>query len=120
MAFAARRDVVGVAGEVFAGDNTDAFGGALGLNAASAGGWAEVQLFPTERLSLAGGVGVDDIRDSRRFVLPRRQNLSAYGNIAFSLTPEMRASFEYRRLRTVAGSAGRTNHHFDWVLIHTF
>jgi hypothetical protein len=118
--FAARRDVIGVAGEVFTGENTDAFGGALGLNAPSVGGWAELQLFPSQRLSLAGGVGIDDIRDSRRFVLPRRQNLSGYGNIVFSLTPEMRASFEYRRLRTTMGSIGRTNHHFDWVLIHTF
>ena len=118
--FAARRDVIGVAGEVFVGDNVDAFGGALGLNARGAGGWSEVQWFPSARLSLATGVGLDDIRDSRRFVLPRRQNRSAYGSIVFSLTPEVQASFEYRSLRTLAGSTGRTNHHFDWVLVHTF
>jgi hypothetical protein len=118
--FAARRNVIGVAGELFAGDNTDAFGGALGLNARSAGGWTELQLFPTDRLSLTTGVGVDDIRDRRRFVLPRRQNMSGYGSISFSLTPEVKASFEYRGLRTRSGNTGRTNHHFDWVLVHTF
>ena len=31
--FAARRDVIGVAGELFAADNADAFGGAIGLDA---------------------------------------------------------------------------------------
>ena len=118
--FAARRDRVGVAGELFVGDNIDAFGGGLGLNARSAGGWTEVQLFPSDRVSLTTGVGLDDLRDSRRFILPRRQNRSAYGSIRFSLTPEVQASFEYRNLRTLAGDTGSTNHHFDWVLVHTF
>jgi hypothetical protein len=118
--FAARRDFVGVAGELFAGENTDAFGGALGLDARSRGGWGELQLFPSDHVSLTTGVGLDDIRDSRRFVLPRRQNRSAYSSIIVSLTPEVQASFEYRWLRTLAGSLGRSNHHFDWVLIHKF
>src|SRR5262245_35919518 len=118
--FAARRDVIGVAGEFFTGDNIDAFGGALGLNARSAGGWGELQLFPTTRLSFATGVGVDDLRNANRFSLARRQNQSAYGNVMFSLTPEVQASFEYRWLKTFAGSVSRPNHHFDWVLVHRF
>jgi hypothetical protein len=118
--FAARRDFIGVAGELFLGDNTDAFGGAVGQNARSAGGWAELQLFPASRVSLTAGVGVDDLRDSRRATLPRQENRSAYSGILFSFTPEIRASFEYRALRTVAGSIPRTNHHFDWVLVHEF
>jgi hypothetical protein len=118
--FAARRDVVGVAGELFIGDNMDAFGGALGLNARSAGGWAEVQLFPARRTSFTAGAGLDDIRDDRRSMLPRQQNRSAYGNVVFAFTPEFRASFEYRGLRTLTGAARQTNHHFDWVLVHEF
>ena len=54
--FAARRDVVGVAGELFVGDNADAFGGATGLDARSAGGWGELQLFPSSRVSFTAGV----------------------------------------------------------------
>ena len=118
--FAARREVIGVAGELFLGDNTDAFGGAVGLNARSAGGWAELQLFPASRVSFTTGFGLDDIRDSRRATLPRQQNRSAYSGLRFSFTPEVRASFEYRALRTVATGIGRTNHHFDWVLVHDF
>jgi hypothetical protein len=118
--FAGRRDVVGVAGEVFAGVNADSFGGALGLDARSAGGWGEVQVFPSNHLSLAVGFGVDDIRDARRFTLPRRRNQSAYGNLIISLTPEVQTSFEYRQLRTSAGAVNRLNHHFDWVFVHKF
>jgi hypothetical protein len=118
--FAARRDLVGVAGEVFVGDNADAFGGALGLDARSAGGWTELQLFPSNRISLTTGIGVDAIQGNQRFTLPRRQNRGAYGSIIFSLTPDVRASFEYRGLETLTGSAAHTNHHFSWVLAHDF
>jgi hypothetical protein len=118
--FAARRDLFGVAGELFVGDNIDAFGGGLGLDARSAGGWSELQIFPSTRLSFTAGGGVDDIRGSQRFVLPRRQNRSAYGNVIFSLTPEVQASFEYRWLNTRAGNVNRPNHHFDWVLLYKF
>jgi hypothetical protein len=118
--FAARRDVIGVAGELFVGDNADAFGGAVGLNARSAGGWAELQVFPAARVSFNTGFGLDDIRDGRRATLPRQNNRSAYGNVRFSFTPEVRASFEYRALRTVVANVARTNHHFDWVLVHDF
>jgi hypothetical protein len=118
--FAARRDLIGVAGELFVGDNIDAFGGALGLDARGAGGWSELQLFPSDRVSLTAGGGIDDIRESTRFALSRRQNRSAYGSVIFSLTPEVQASFEYKWLRTLAGNTSRPNHHFDWVLIHKF
>jgi len=118
--FAARRDLVGVAGEVFAADNADAFGGALGLDARSAGGWTELQLFPSNRISLTAGIGLDAIQGDRRFSLPRRQNRTGYGSIIFSVTPDVRASFEYRGLETVTGNATHTNHHFSWVLAHAF
>jgi hypothetical protein len=118
--FAARRDVIGVAGELFVADNADAFGGATGLDAPSAGGWSELQLFPSDRVSFTAGLGVDRVSGSRRFTLARGENRSAYANVIFSLTPEVQASFEYRWLRTLAGSAERPNHHFDWVLVHKF
>ncbi|MGH9347933.1 MAG: hypothetical protein ACRD26_11795 [Vicinamibacterales bacterium] len=117
--FGARLGALGVAGELFVGDNIDAFGGALGLDARSAGGWAEVQVLPTPRLSLHAGAGVDDIGDLP--LVARRRNRSAYGNVIFSLTPEVQASFEYRWLATLPpGAAERRNHHLDWVLAYKF
>jgi hypothetical protein len=118
--FAARRDMFGVAGEAFIGDNVDAFGGALGLDARSAGGWAELQLFPTERLSFTAGFGLDDIRDRARSTLPRQSNKSSYGNVMFSFTPEVQASFEYRWLRTLSLAGPQSNHHVDGVLVYKF
>jgi hypothetical protein len=111
----------GVAGEVFVGDNIDAFGGALGLDARAAGGWAELQLIPTARLSFQAGGGIDDVTDGRRAVLIRRRNRSAYGNVIVSLTPELQASFEYRWLATLPlATSEQRNHHFDWVLAYKF
>jgi hypothetical protein len=120
--FSVRRDVIGGAGEVFFGRNIDAFGGAVGLDALeTAGGWAEVQVYPSNRLTLVGGGGVDDVRGPQPASLARRRNSSAYGNVIFTLTPEVQASFEYRRLLTTPGSgADRRNHHFDWTLAYKF
>jgi hypothetical protein len=118
--FAARRDVIGVAGELFAGENADVFGGATGLDARSAGGWSELQLFPVGRVSVTAGYGVDRVRGSRQLTLARRQNRTAYSSVTFSLSPEVQASFEYRWLETLAGTTERPNHHFDWVLVHRF
>jgi len=118
--FAARRDAIGVAGEIFVGDNADAFGGATGLDARSGGGWGELQLFPTSRVAFNAGGGVDRLRGIRRLTLARGENRTAFGNVIVSLSPEVQASFEYRWLRTLAGTTERPNHHFDWVLIHKF
>jgi hypothetical protein len=119
--FLFRVDRIGIAGEAFVGDNIDAFGGALGLDARAAGGWGELQLFPGSRVSFNLGGGVDQVTDDRRALLVRRLNRSAYGNMIFALTPEIDASFEYRWLGTSPGTGDeRRNHHFDWVLAYKF
>ena len=61
-----RRDWVGFSGEAFVGDNIDAFGGALGLDRRASGGWGELRLFPSDRLSINLGAGLDDIRRADR------------------------------------------------------
>ena len=63
--FGIRVDRIGIAGEAFVGDNIDAFGGALGLDARAAGGWAELQLFPGSRVSFNLGGGVDQVHGRR-------------------------------------------------------
>ncbi len=121
--FAVRRDFIGAAGEIFAGENIDAFGGATSVDAArTAGGWAELQLFPSQRVTLVGGAGSDELRTPLPFNAPRQRNRSAYGSAIFSLTPEVQASFEYRWLATLPGTSSveRRNHHFDWVLAYKF
>jgi hypothetical protein len=118
--FGARLDAIGVAGEIFVGDNIDAFGGSIGLDARSRGGWAEVQLLPTNRWSFNVGAGLDEISDATA-LFARRRNRSAYGNVILSFTPEIQGSVEYRWLGTTPGAGGeRRNHHFDWVLAYKF
>jgi hypothetical protein len=119
--FGARRDWLGVAGEVYAGDNVDAFGGASGLDRRAAGGWTELQVHAHSRASVHVGVGVDDVRGAGRATLARRGNGSAFGSVVFTLTPEIQASLEYRYLSTRPGvGASRTNHHVDWVMTYKF
>ncbi len=121
--FAVRRDVIGAAGEFFTGENIDAFGGASGIDAVrTGGGWAEVQLYPFNQLTVAAGGGLDELRGGQRLTSPRRRNRSAYGSAIVSLTPEVQASFEYHWLATLPGASGaeRRNHHFDWALVYKF
>jgi len=66
------------------------------------------------------GAGVDELRDARTNTLARQRNRSAFGNITFSITPELQTAFEYRLLRTRAGGVDRSNQHFDWVFVHKF
>ena len=119
--FSVRRDWIGAAGELFVGENIDAFGGGAGLDARTQGGWAEIQFHPGARLSFAAGGGLDRLRGDPPPSLPRHRNRSAYGTTIFLLTPEIQASFEYHWLATQPGSgAERRNHHFDWVLAYKF
>jgi hypothetical protein len=119
--FTLRRGWIGVAGEAFSGENIDAFGGALGLDARAAGGWAELQIRPTAAFSIQGGGGVDEIRGDARSTVARRRNESVYGNVIFAITPEIETSFEYRWLATSPrGADKRRNHHFDWVFAYKF
>jgi hypothetical protein len=115
-----RRDWIGVAGEVFTGDNVDAFGGGTGLPARAAGGWGELQLYPTSRVRVNAGGGVDRLRGTLT-ALARQRGRSAFGNVIVSLTPELDASFEYWWLATrpVVGNE-RRNQHLDWVLVYRF
>ena len=119
--FAFRRDWIGVAGEAFSGENIDAFGGALGLDARAAGGWAEIQFKPASRISMQAGAGVDEVRGAAQQIVPRRRNQTVYGNVIFTVTPEIETSFEYRWLTTTPrGAPERGNGHFDWVLAYKF
>lgn len=119
--FGARRDVIGVAGELFVGSNIDAFGGALGLDARARGGWAEVQVMPANRLAFHAGGGIDDVDDARRALLARRRNRSLYGNVIVSITPEVQTSVEYRWLATLPlAPREQRNHHVDWVFAYKF
>ena len=117
---AARRGKVAAAGEAFIGDRVDAFGGALGQDARSAGGWGELQIFPNDRLTVVAGFGVDRIDPSRASGLPRSRNQSASSSLIFSLVPEIQTAVEYHWLKTLTPRGALTNHHVDFVFVHKF
>lgn len=111
----------GASGEFFTGENIDQFGGSLGQEAKSAGGWAEARVAMTSRLSVNGGVGFDKLPDDEFLFVPRRENRSIFGNVIFKLTPEVATSLEYRWLSTDYGQdTRRENHHVNWVFAYSF
>jgi hypothetical protein len=117
----ARAGRVGFGGEWFAGRNIDAFGGSLGQVAKSTGGFLEGRLAVTRRLELNGGFGIDRLFDIEVLTAPLRQNRSIFANTIFQITPELAASFEYRRLTTTpAQGESRRNNHLNLALAFSF
>jgi hypothetical protein len=112
---------VGAAGEFFYGENIDQFGGSIGQEAKSTGGWVEGRVQLTPKLSVNGGFGFDKLPDDEFLFVPRRENRAFFTNIIFKLTPEVATSIEYRWLRTVFELENRRdNHHVNWAFSYTF
>lgn len=121
--FNAQGSRFGVAGEFFTGENIDQFGGSLGQEAKSTGGWAEARVKLTTRLSINGGFGFDKLpdNDDTLVFVPRRENRSVFSNVIFKLTPEVATSVEYKWLSTLFQADERhENHHINWVFSYSF
>ncbi len=118
--FLVRRGRVGVAGELFAADELDAYGSGVGQPGRSEGGWVEARLRAAARVSLNGGVSLDRRPDGAG-TAGRLRNTSAFGNVILRLTPEVAASVEYKWLQTrYQSGSNRENHHVDAVFAVTF
>jgi hypothetical protein len=112
---------VGVGSEFYTGDQIAAFGGAIGQQARSHGGYVEGRLALSSRLAAGGGFGLDRIADWSRALVPLGENEGRFGNLTYHFTPEVAAAFEYRWLITtpVRGEP-RRNHHTNWTLAYSF
>ena len=118
--FLVRRGRVGVAGEVFAADELDAYGSGVGQPGRSEGGWVEARLRAAARVSLNGGVSLDRRPDGAG-TAGRLRNTSAFGNVIVRLTPEVAASVEYKWLQTrYQSGSNRENHHVNAVFAVSF
>jgi hypothetical protein len=111
----------GFGSELYTGDQIAAFGGAIGQQARSHGGYVEGRFALSSRLAAGGGIGLDRILDWSRALVPLGENQGRFGNLTFHFTPEVAAAFEYRWLITtpVNGEA-RRNHHTNWTLAYSF
>lgn len=121
MDFDARAGRFGLGGEWFVGRNLGAFGGALGQQAKSAGGYLEGRVKATERLEFNAGFGTDRLFALGALPAPLDSNSSVFANFIYQLTPELATSLEYRWLSTVpAGGAARRNNHINLVFAYRF
>jgi hypothetical protein len=112
---------VGFGGEIYAADLGNAFGAALGQPVRSAGGFGEVRVRASERVSFNAGGGLDRVSDDDRSLVPLRGNRTWFGNAIFALSPELKTSLEYRHLETeTSAGAKRTNHHVNFTFLYGF
>jgi hypothetical protein len=110
-----RRGRVGLAGELFAAEELDAFGAGLGQPGRATGGWVEARLAIAPRVSINGGAGLDHRPDGVG-TAGRLRNVSVFGNTIVRLTPAVSTSLEYRWLQTRYGSGrDRPTHHLNAV-----
>lgn len=118
--FLARRGRVGLAGEIFAADELDAFGAGVGQPGRAEGGWLEARLAATPRVSFNGGVSLDRRPDGAG-TAGRLRNSSAFGNVIVRFTPEVAASLEYKWLQTrYRSGSDHDNQHVNAVFVVYF
>ena len=111
----------GAGGEFFVGKNIDTFGGSIGQNAKSRGGFAEARFAATRQWDFNGGYGTDRLYDRLRFPGNLSGNSSIFANTIYRVTPEFAMSLEWRRLATKPSAAAmRRNNHFNLTFAYAF
>lgn len=101
----------GVAGELFAAEDLDAFGAGLAQPGRALGGWLELHGVVLPRVSLTGGGGLDRRPDGAGLA-GRARNASVFGNVIVRIGPAVSTSLEYRWLQTrYVSGRDRVNHH---------
>lgn len=95
----------GFSGEVFKGSNLGSyFGGVLNSNRidglAAAGGWASAWVKPHKKVKLTTGYSVDDPDDNDLSSGNRSKNQAIFGNIKYSVVPQVTVGVEITKWRT--------------------
>jgi hypothetical protein len=90
---------VGVGGSYYTGQDLGAFGGGVGQEGRTHGGFVDGRLRVTRRVEFNAGAGVSRwLRGT--FEPAYSRNTGVFANTIVALTPEVRTSLEYQRLRT--------------------
>jgi hypothetical protein len=85
------------------------------------GGWGQITLFPTDRLSVHIFGGEQRDRASDLVANNVLRNLAYAGNIVYKLAPNVLAAFEVSQNRTTYVASGlRLNNHYDLALAYLF
>ncbi|HVY92426.1 MAG TPA: hypothetical protein VHA14_06755 [Bryobacteraceae bacterium] len=85
------------------------------------GGWSQLSLFPTSRISFHFFGGEEEDRASDLVANSVRRNISYAGNIVYKLAPNILAALEASQTRTDYISSGlRRNNHYDLALAYLF
>nr|MBN2277416.1 hypothetical protein [candidate division Zixibacteria bacterium] len=114
----------GLAGEVYSGSNLGSyFGGILnnstvdGVN--SFGGWGSAWFTPIPKVKFSGGVGVDDPDDKDLGNNTRSKNTAYFGNIRYSLVPNVTLGLEVSFWETDYKMSADVTESYDDVRVQT-
>ncbi len=124
-------DAVEITGAYFKGSNAAGLGGLRQgftllpsgqiIPVHVAGGWTQISVFPSSRISLNFFGGQEEDRASDLVGNSVRRNLSYAGNIVYKLGPNVLAAIEAAQTRTDYISVGlRRNNHYDLALAYLF
>jgi len=87
----------------------------------SYGGWTQLTILPTSRLTLNLMAGQQDDRNSDMFYRGIAKNASYAGNLMFRIAPNVLLSFETSQVRTTYFTTGvRRNNHYDLAVAYLF
>ena len=87
----------------------------------ASGGWGQIAIFPTPRLSLHFYGGQQRNRESDLEGSGIGRNFEYAGNVMYRLSPNILASFEVSQVRTFYLNSGtRINNHYDLALTYLF
>jgi hypothetical protein len=85
------------------------------------GGWGQLSLRPTARLSFSAFTGQQDDRNADLLTGNIAKNLAFGANAMYRLGPNVVAAFEAARIRTTyLGAGARAFHHYDLALAYLF
>ena len=96
---------MGISGEFYTGSNLGSYYGGI-LNASTVsgvdtkGGWASAWIQPVKKVKLSGGYGLDDPDDADLNANQRSKNQAIYGNIRYTLVPQVTLGLEVSKWET--------------------
>jgi hypothetical protein len=122
--------VMELTGAWFDGQNVSVLGALPGLSLVnpgtvipvrSAGGWSQVALFPTSRVSIHFYGGLQNNRASDEAAGSILRNIEYAGNIMYKLAPNVITALELSQARTTyVGLGERLNNHYDLAIGYLF
>jgi hypothetical protein len=122
-------EMVAIQGTIWTGENLDNFYGGIGQginttldkSIGAMGGWAQLLLFPTDKLTCSVGYGLDDPDTDDLNDGQRSKNQQIFANAAYNFTPAFQVALEYINMKTdYKGGDDAKNNRVQGAVVYKF